>query len=558
MRHGLTLFEVGVSLLIVGMAISTVLALFPVGLKAQQESRFRLLASAQLSAMVANIAERKDILFGEEGLRRGDRPFTNNQSHMPDFDAAGWMMHAVLHPLPPSIAQRLDSDHDEIATLLAEGGQIFYPSLGSAASGDIWDAEARPPPEMYRLVIGIIGAPQQNALLFHPQIKWPYHEYHPVNLPGWTGGHRAELSTLVELRDRDSLGTPWWDDARSETPSRLLAALKIIGLDFDVLAPPAPDPVPDLPTLAELEAEYATDSLCFTVRSLLLRYAAFHLGRACSTVNGGFASAWPDANLTVRRFQIAQRLQQAYQTYLQTHQPYDLSVPRDYHFQIFTDYPLLQFDLTAPPLVDPSTGSGIMHAWSLMSSRPLTVYGTHTYGRDHNANGGLDLGGRGSTNGWNLTARFDPSERAREVVMWAVDWQAYADAEVVPSAPMDAGQLPRLPHDNVGTTWTNPYVVTHRWGYNSAPPEMRLHWRSAARVDTSGRIGGASVLFHQHYMSGPTGQENSLASYLGCFGADRNGNGRFDIGPLDPSVRLRATTITRFVVYDPRGFILER
>ncbi len=42
----------------------------------------------------------------------------------------------------------------------------------------------------------------------------------------------------------------------------------------------------------------------------------------------------------------------------------------------------------------------------------------------------------------NLTRRFEPFERCRQVVVWAVDWQSYEDFETAPSAPVDASRYP--------------------------------------------------------------------------------------------------------------------
>jgi hypothetical protein len=38
---------------------------------------------------------------------------------------------------------------------------------------------------------------------------------------------------------------------------------------------------------------------------------------------------------------------------------------------------------------------------------------------------------------------------------------------------------------------------------------------------------------------------------FGIWGADRNGNGRFDKGAIRPGQRLRAIEVARFVIYDP-------
>ncbi|MBA3683846.1 MAG: type II secretion system protein [Planctomycetes bacterium] len=42
----------------------------------------------------------------------------------------------------------------------------------------------------------------------------------------------------------------------------------------------------------------------------------------------------------------------------------------------------------------------------------------------------------------NLTRPFEPFERCRQVVVWAVDWQSYEDFETAPSAPVDSSRYP--------------------------------------------------------------------------------------------------------------------
>ena len=49
-----------------------------------------------------------------------------------------------------------------------------------------------------------------------------------------------------------------------------------------------------------------------------------------------------------------------------------------------------------------------------------------------------------------------------------------------------------------------------------------------------------------------------MACFLGTYGADRNDNHLLDRGPLPKSVRVRATTVARFQIYDPRVPVMVR
>lgn len=46
-------------------------------------------------------------------------------------------------------------------------------------------------------------------------------------------------------------------------------------------------------------------------------------------------------------------------------------------------------------------------------------------------------------------------------------------------------------------------------------------------------------------------EDDRFYQYLGSFGADRNMNGRYDVGDIPKSVTLRPKLVARFNFYDP-------
>ncbi len=556
--QGLTLFEVGVALAVMVIAITSSLLVFPVGLKAQQQSRFRLYAAAHFQMLSGRLLEKDSSSSGSEGKNPQDRPYSNAAPFRCDVEAAG-LMQPVLRPLPTTIARRLDSDNDAIARHVAEGGQLFYPGDGASdligfSNGEpisLGTIDATPlPAGSLMLVIGVRGYPQQNAMSYHPQIKWPYYDFHPSNKlksPPAGGAVEAEDEVLDQAASGLSLPSNFVSFASSNDATKLVDALRYLGWDIDLQTTLTPSD-------ADLEAEYMTSDLRFVARTLVLRYAAFALGKNARLNNGGFATGFPDGDLAIARYQTAQAWQQASLIWLQRYRPYDLRAPRDYACQLFTDFPLMQEDLTVPPLADPKAGTGILHAWKFLCSQPIRAF------RSHSFPGPIASGQRQPGDGWNLTSRFDPSERCREVTYWAVDWQSYADFETAPAAAMPAGQLPYLPQSSIpGTnTWTagSPGPVCNYYSRQNCPTELPDHWFDASRsvtVDTQEPTGN----FTRFFCAGAN-KQNRIAAYLGRHGADRNGNHHLDVGPTDPSVRLRATTIARFLIYDPRGFPQDR
>ncbi|MBA3684150.1 MAG: hypothetical protein H0W72_02800 [Planctomycetes bacterium] len=539
----MTLFEVGISLLIVAMTITIALLLFPVGLKSQQESRYRLIAAAQAQALVQSHLDRQQhITFGTEGTDVWDRPYTNPTVNAPDLDGginmARW---SSFVPLPPAILERIDSDQDELARIAADGNPVFWTQ---SEGGDS------------KLIFAFSGHTQQNALTYHPQIKWPYHDWYPTAAIGnWVGVMDTEVGILWRMGAvLQGLGLiaqgDFFNHAWSNDKARLRLALQLCGIDFDVEVLPAP-------SQSDLEAEYSADTLRFNARTDLLRFYAWACGRDAAAYTAGSvdpanwanAATYPDPNPPVGDFQIAHAWMLAYIGYLQYSQPYDLCSSRNYTMSTMLDSILLQYDLTAA-LRDPSGATApvaLMHAWNTLSSRPINGVHANTHWN------GIDPGLRSGTTGWNLTKPFAPSERCRDLVVWAVDWQSYEDFESVPGTPMDSAMLPRLPKVNIGNVWAggSPGVASSFYAQENMHPEFSNAWFDASRTSTvnAQNLANGGAFYQNH---GQGASNNSIASYLVRHGADRNANGVYDRGTTRNSVRLRASLITRFLAYDPR------
>jgi hypothetical protein len=174
-RVGFTLFEVAISLVIMTFGVICVLILFPNGLKAQQMARFQLYAAVKAEEMVEqfNSAHPDNATTDSEGTDMWEVADT--------YRAQAWDLEARLNShrygimaLPNELANRLDSDNDEIQQILSQGGLIYY-SQPMAGSDTEEQAQAQAPPQdLQKLIIGITGYAQQNCLHMFPLKNWPY------------------------------------------------------------------------------------------------------------------------------------------------------------------------------------------------------------------------------------------------------------------------------------------------------------------------------------------------------------------------------------------------
>src|SRR5206468_3320290 len=126
-RHaGFTLFEVALSLGLVAFGVVSVLMLLPAGLKAQQMSRFQILAAAKAEEMVEAFiaAPNGNPALDTEGMTLYDVALSHRAETW-DLESRLSSHRFGLMPLPLALARRLDSDGDEIKTILDQGGYVY-------------------------------------------------------------------------------------------------------------------------------------------------------------------------------------------------------------------------------------------------------------------------------------------------------------------------------------------------------------------------------------------------------------------------------------------------
>lgn len=226
-HRAFTLFEVMLSLLIIVVAVLASVALLPAGLDAQTRVRQQLLASTMALTVMDNFHNPTATVHatGDDPVVVWDRPvsgggpaavqgtwsFANrlrrralfNSAFAPDLEKQVADYRFGVIPVPPEIARRLDSEGDEIRSILDQGGALFYLdplAIRGIAEGSHWTNEhwAQPDPEIHKIVFAVRGAPQQNALFHNPWEPWPWHAHHP-HPPVYRGSALIDERDLVDI-----------------------------------------------------------------------------------------------------------------------------------------------------------------------------------------------------------------------------------------------------------------------------------------------------------------------------------------------------------------------
>jgi hypothetical protein len=154
-------------------------------------------------------------------------------------------------------------------------------------------------------------------------------------------------------------------------------------------------------------------------------------------------------------------------TELASTSPYDWRAPRPLNRAIAWDVPLLEWDLRGTPSSGTITGlSGALGAARMWPPIARQTVDGDRFNQDHAAST-LSIPW-GNPNNFTLTRPFDPSERCRQLVVWAVDWQSYEDAETAPSADVDASRYP------IGAPGTGMTTFTARMGDAASDPAKRF------------------------------------------------------------------------------------
>ncbi|HYE04090.1 MAG TPA: hypothetical protein VEL07_01105 [Planctomycetota bacterium] len=565
-HRGFTLFEIAIALGLVAVAITTVATVFPVGIRAQRLARFQLYAGTKVLEMMDHFVQHEHIYFSHqvEAEILGQSLFADQVPV--DLDRMMMTSHMIgLLPLPNALARRIDSDGDEIQRLVDDGGRLFYATPRAYEGGAELLVQAatgsEPPTEAQTLLIGVLGMAQQNALPNHPCLAWPYQEWWPappqpwedeswsLNSAAWPayGEFRAVFDVVNATTFDPADPDPVVERARLE---RYLAAAQALVTAAGVVTtahvggplPVAPGDAATLPVpyCAALDPWTVTpaeeDAFPRPWKILAMRYLAHAaIVRTGSRFAGDPATA-DQRDYARRACDVALQWAMRYAVA----NPYDWGAPRPFNRQVAFDAPLLQFDLhpAGTPYVLPD---GYDQSWRVTAARLPRMFGRGRGERGYQGRFGDDHAHIandtwGDPAHFNLTAPFTADERAREIVCWAVDWRAYEDFEEVPTGPLDASTSYL---DSAGVV-----VLAER---SKAPTDAHLYWLDEARNGlwiAPGKDGE------------PDAARIASVEYkrmqLGVFGADRNGNGVHDRGPLPATVRQRAVTVGRWLYYDRR------
>ena len=180
-RRGFTLFEIGISLVIVAFGVVSVLLLIPSGVKVQQRARMSMLATAKALELVHLFSNK----IGGERIAEFEtpepweaRPFCYASTRW-DMEHRASRWDGGIIPLPLDIAKRLDADGDEIQHLLASGAYIYYADPKVLPGVDPRFINSEAPNEATKLIFAISGYAQNNAIPIFPWKAWPYRAAYP-------------------------------------------------------------------------------------------------------------------------------------------------------------------------------------------------------------------------------------------------------------------------------------------------------------------------------------------------------------------------------------------
>lgn len=219
-RAGFTLFEIAISALVLVIGVLTTVAFSIQASRAQQLTRFKLLASAKALDVIDAYNNVPLTLLGVRTEGRAlNEVVLNRVATAPDLEHHAVTCSTGIYPLPSAIARRLDSDGEEIRRIIDDGGAVYYfgptpGSLGLDPSKLTGSQDATMQKAERSLIFGVRGYAQQNALAFHPQIAWPYYQ----NFPGHpaTDILKAVYTTRVGA-DPVSLGAGVYKDEKAIT-----------------------------------------------------------------------------------------------------------------------------------------------------------------------------------------------------------------------------------------------------------------------------------------------------------------------------------------------------
>lgn len=585
-RQAFTLFEVALSLGLVSFGVISVLMLLPSGIKAQQVARYQILASAKALELVEayNATHNGNPAIDVEA----NAPWNvhiNGKNLQPDLESRVASYRYGMFPLPIDIAQRLDSDGDEIQRVLAEGGYLYYSQpLATTGFQENGFAPSTPPNEAQRLVMAIVGYPQNNALLHLPEKAWPYYAAYPS--PPMHVVHRQDTDVdNCDIRPVGGWRAMLWEDISLGATGTGLREVHAAFWEYFMVNPdPVTTPLGS-PALADPARRYAekliawceSQSLpvaCYNGQSILSDFPDTtnrHLQVVAARIMGHvgpimLANSIPSVGSVLFDLTTVSRMHENaifLGNQFAARYPYDWGAPRPLQRAIMMDTPLIEYDMIGPQRSGTIFGDGKSVSWW----RPVTPHPV--------VNPGVSMtypklgtqafwdGLWGPSANSTLTAPFESAERCRQIVFWAVDWQSYEDFETAPSAPVDAGRYAKYA-PRPGASFSSlcggaKWMDHHMFGYRN-PEKMILFNSDMTSVSTGtstppGKSAIPGVHGPDHFGSQTNDQGLGVAEmsrFIGRWGADRNANQQLDRGSVPRSTRMRAITVARFNYYDLR------
>lgn len=180
MRDGFTLFEVSISLVIVAFGVISILVLFPVGLTAIHTARYQMYAATRAAEVIEEFVatESSDPALDHEAYNPWDVPMDYRNS-APDLENRVGKPRFGMMPMPLQIAKRLDSDGDEIAAVLGQGGYIYYSHPSDSVGWPESYLRTPKPNDGQKLIYAVVGPAQSNAVYSFPMKAWPYYTSYP-------------------------------------------------------------------------------------------------------------------------------------------------------------------------------------------------------------------------------------------------------------------------------------------------------------------------------------------------------------------------------------------
>ncbi len=503
-RRAFTLFEVAIAMALVSIAVTTVLVLFPAGIKAQQHARFRVLASAKMLELVDmfNTANDGNPSMDHEGMDPWDVPMAY-RSRSFDLESLVPSHRSGVAPLPLTIARRLDSDGDEIQKLLDEGGYLYYALPHITGNFDERALPSAPSNEQQRLVFGVTGFAQENGLYSLPWKSWPY--YIPYPSPPYHAHHEGDWLPSPPA-NATKFGAPEMGSNAKPIEVYLWEATQDPDVQIVMQWPETPDPdisknygylpyaypsasptayalyptgtrLDRYPPTKEGAIRYVQAALLYCQRKGLgsaffqptgaltpssdpavaaveVRAARF-MAHAATCLTRWFDKGLLDAGVVIPTATIgADTTPTATYTHDVIVALHDNSLRLCDHYCASFPYdwggprPIERAIMTDHPLIQwdvfstPVPGTVFGDGRAAAQWKPIAGTRVTNMGRSVSFPGKpLDgVWGDGDNRHFSLAAPFAPDERCRQVVFWAVDWQSYDDFETAPSAPLDASR----------------------------------------------------------------------------------------------------------------------